>query len=258
MTAFTKFRVPSAALLGGLMLAGCAGLPAPGDRDLAGAIEPSLRAAAAAAEGAGDYKGAVQHWRTLYQRNPRDKGVALALARVLRYSGMAQQGADVMQAQLTLTPGDAELLAELGKAYLAADRIALALKALDEARAAQPSRWDVHSAMGVALDTLGRPAEAEAAYRRALELAPDNPAVMNNLGLSQALAGRLDDALATLTRAADHPRAGAQIRQNLALVLALKGDGAGAEKLARRDLPPDLARTNADILRALAAGAVGE
>ena len=56
-------------------------------------------------------------------------------------------------------------------------------------------------------------------------------------------------------RAADLPAATAQVRQNLALLLALKGDGAEAERLARRDLPPEQARTNGETLRALATAA---
>jgi Flp pilus assembly protein TadD len=144
---------------------------------------------------------------------------------------------------------------ELGKDYLAADRVPLALRILEQAQSVAATYWDLHATMAVALDTLGRNQEAQAAYGRALELSPDNPAVLNNLGLSQALSGRLDEGIATLTHAGDLPTASAQIRQNLALLLALKGDAAQAEKLTRNDLPPDLARSNIEIMRAIAAAA---
>ena len=75
------------------------------------------------------------------------------------------------------------------------------------------------------------------------------------MGLSQALAGHLDQALETMTRAADLPNATVQTRQNLALLLALKGKGAQAEKLATHDLPPETAKSNIEILKALAAAA---
>lgn len=236
-------------------LAGCANSPGDGDRAVAEAVEPSLRAAAAAAEANHDYKGATQHLNTLYQRRGDDKGIGVALARNLRYGGQPQTAADIMQGQLTRFPRDPDLLIELGKDYLAADRIALALKILEQALAVAPGRWDVHATMAVALDTQGRGDEALAAYGRALELSPENPMVLNNLGLSQALSGRLDEALATLGRAADLPTSTAQIRQNLALLLALKGDAAQAEKLARNDLPPDMARANIEVMRAIAASA---
>lgn len=243
------------ALILTLLLSGCAGMPGFEERSVAEAVEPSLRAAAAAAESNRDYKGAIQHLSTLYQRKNDNRDIGVALARNLRYSGQPQSAADVMQNLLARFPSDPDVLIELGKDYLAADRLGLSIKALDQAISQNSTRWDAYAALAVALDAQGRAADSQAAYGRALELSPDNPMVLNNLGLSQALAGRLDEALATMTRAADHPAATAQVRQNLALLLALKGDSVQAEKLARQDLTPDAARTNGDILRALAAGA---
>lgn len=238
-----------------LLLSGCAGMGGQEERSVAQAVEPSLRAAAATAEANRDYKGAVQHLTTLYQRRDDDREIGISLARNLRYSGQPQSAADVMQGQLTRFPHDAGTLTELGKDYLAADRLSLAIKALDQAVTAAPDRWDAHMALAVALDSHGRAAEAQAAYARAQELSPDNPVVLNNLGLSLALAGKLDEAIATLGKAAELPAATAQVRQNLALLLALKGDSAQAEKLTRLDLPPDQARANGEILRALAGSA---
>ena len=210
---------------------------------------------AQAAEAGRDYRGAIQHLSTLYQRRPDDAGLGIALARNLRYSGQGQAAADLMQAHLSRNSRHADTLLELGKDYLAADRAGLALKILDEARALAPGNWEIHSARGVALDSQGLAAEAQAAYAKALEITPDNAAVLNNLGLSQALSGQLDAGLATLTRAADLPAATAQVRQNLALLLALKGEGAEAERMARRDLSADQIKVNAETLRALAAAA---
>lgn len=238
-----------------LMLAACSLTGGNGDNGLSAAVEPSLRAAALGAEAGRDYRGAIQHFSTLYQRRPDDTGLAIGLARNLRYSGQGQVAADLMQGHLARKGRDVEALLELGKDYLAADRAGLSIKALDEARQMAPGHWEIHSTLGVALDSQGRAAEAQAAYARALEITPDNAAVLNNLGLSQALSGQLDAGLDTLTRAADLPAATAQVRQNLALLLALKGEGAEAERLARRDLSPEQAKVNADMLRALAASA---
>lgn len=233
------------------LLAGCVASGQPGEPQVA-AVEPALRAAAIQAEASRDYKGAAQHWGTLFQRNRKNPEIGLALARSLRYAGQPLQSADIMQDLLDANPKDADMLAELGKDYLAADRLNLAMSTLERARAAAPDRWDVHSATGVALDSAGRFDEAAQAYAKALELSPDNPRVLNNLGLSQAQAGKLDAAIATMNLAAEHPKAGTQIRQNLALLLALKGDPAKAEKLLRQDLPPDMARHNGLLLRSLA------
>lgn len=241
-----------------VLLSACAGGNAPqttsADQSaVAKAVEPSLRAAAESAEANNDWKGAVQHRRTLYSHHPDDPATVLALARDLRYAGEAQTAADLLQQTIGQTGRDPALVAELGKAWLASGREGLALKTLEEATTLAPDAWDVHSAYGVALDSAARFDEAQAAYARALVLSPNNPVVLNNLGLSQAMAGRLADAVATLKTAEEQPQAGVQVRQNLALLLALQGDVGASDRIASRNLPPDVVRSNSAFLHWLAA-----
>ncbi len=247
-------RIP-VVVLACLVAAGCAGAPgAPGAQDMDKQVDPSLRAAAQAAEAGNDYKGAAQHWRTLLEHHPDDKVIAVSLARALRFSGQAQQGADLMQMMAARQGRDADLLTEMGKDYLAAERIGLALKSLEEAEGVDPLRWDVPDAIGICHDVQGQPAQAVIAYAQALKLSPNNPEVLNNQAMSQALAGKLDEAIATLHHAFDQPAAGAQVRQNLAVLTALKGDSDAASHLATLDLPPAAARANAEIYRQIANG----
>ena len=88
----------------------------------------------------------------------------------------------------------------------------------------------------VALDTLGRHAEAQKEYRAALAINPNNKTAISNLGLSLALAGNPAEGEALLEPLADGPSSTPRLRQNLALVLGLKGDGTRAAQLARADL----------------------
>ena len=240
-------------LLAPLWLAACAGAPASpsGEQSLTSAVEPSLRAAAAHAESANDWNGAAQHWRTLLAHHPDDLPISLSLARALRISGKPDMAAELIQSLVAKHGANAQVHAELGKDYLAADRLGLALKSLQKAAELAPDDWEIVSAQGVALDLLEHPLEAQAAYQKALALSPDNPQVLNNLALSQALSGDLRGAVATLRLAGEQPSAGSQIRQNLALLLALQGDPAQAERVAAKDLPPDLLRTNSQIYRRL-------
>ena len=55
-----------------------------------------------------------------------------------------------------------------------------------------------------------------------------------------------------LRTAATRPGADARIRQNLALALAIRGDTQEAERLARSDLPPQIAEGNIEYFRSLA------
>ncbi|MBY0431992.1 MAG: tetratricopeptide repeat protein, partial [Rhodospirillales bacterium] len=102
--------------------------------------------------------------------------------------------------------------------------------------------WEHLSALGVAYDTQGKYADAQAAYYKALGLSANNPVILNNLGLSLAQEARLDEAIAMFQRAADQPAAASQVRQNLGLLLAFKGDYEAAERMARKDLTPDQLR----------------
>jgi Flp pilus assembly protein TadD len=92
------------------------------------------------------------------------------------------------------------------------------------------------NAAGIAFDLLGRSREAQQSYRAALALQPDDRAARNNLGLSLALSGAYEQAIAELSKLTLDPGATPRMRQNLALALGLKGDEAGMARVAKADL----------------------
>jgi len=215
-------------------------------------VESTALSAATAAEAVSDYRSAASNWEILTRQHPDDPALALKLARALRYSGQVQPSIDVAAGFLERHGPTPALLAELGKDYLAGDRLGLAVRTLRLAAEAAPADWEPLSALGVALDYQHNYPEAQQVYARALALSPDNPVLLNNLGLSEAEAGNLKKAAATLAKAVDQPKATAQVRQNLALIKALSGDTEAAERLARQDLPPEAVRSNGVYYRSLA------
>jgi tetratricopeptide (TPR) repeat protein len=98
-----------------------------------------------------------------------------------------------------------------------------ALDVLERAHAPGEPDWRILSVQGAALDQLGRHDEAQRYYGTALRIAPDEPSVLSNLGLSYALSKDLVRAEGALRRAAGQPRVDARVRQNLALVMGLQG-----------------------------------
>ena len=88
--------------------------------------------------------------------------------------------------------------------------------------------WQLLAAEGGILDSLGRNGEARERYRQALVLAPGEPQVLNNLGMSYVLTNELDAAEQTLRQAVANPRATLRIRENLALVQGLRSGGGRA------------------------------
>jgi len=218
-------------------------------------VEPTLRQAAAMSERNGSYAEAAQHYAALHSRHPEDKVITLALARNMRFAGNPQQSIALLSGPAAQA-NDPMMLLELGKDYLAADQLNLAKPTLERAKTAAPLNWEILSSLGVVYDYEGSYTTAQEQYEAALFIQPDNPIILNNKALSQAQEGRLDDAVKTMQLAINQPQASAQTRQNLALLMALKGDAESAERLARKDLPPAVAEANIEYYRQLAKPAV--
>jgi Flp pilus assembly protein TadD len=113
---------------------------------------------------------------------------------------------------------------------------ALAEQQIDSALRADPGDYRALNLLGVSLDLQGRHAEAQANYRRGIELAPDYASLRSNFGLSLAITGPPQEAIAQLSPIAGSTRADARIRQNLAFAFAMAGDLQNALLLCRRDL----------------------
>ncbi|MBK9090878.1 MAG: protein kinase [Holophagales bacterium] len=64
----------------------------------------------------------------------------------------------------------------------------------------EPSYWVVHNKLGTVLVSSGRVGEAVAAFRRAVELAPENARALVNFGSALVLAGSLEEAAGVLRR----------------------------------------------------------
>jgi len=252
----TKLRAGLlATVAAGLLLSGCDALNGgtKTDPNATASLAAAQLQAAKQAEAAYKYSEAASIYQTLYAQSPENLDLGMSLARNLRFSGQTQQDIGFVSQLIGKHGRTAPLLVELGKAYLAGDQDNLALPTLLEAKQAEPNNWEILSTIGVAYDYQGNYADAREAYAQALMASPSNPTVLNNLALSQASSGDLDGAIATLQQAVDQPSATAQARQNLALMMALKGDPDAAERLARKDLPPDVADSNNAYYRMISA-----
>jgi len=195
------------------------------------------------------------YWGSIYDAQPENREAALNYGRGLRYTGNIQKAVKVLAAAVSTHADDPALLAEYGKALTAAGRPLEGRDYLAQANQRQPGDWTNLSAEGVALDQLGDHAEAQSRYQAALKVSPNNPAILNNWALSEALTGEIEDAERLLRQAVSNPSAGVQVRQNLALVLGLQGDFVEARRYASADLPPEVVEGNMDYIRAMISGA---
>ena len=120
---------------------------------------------------------------------------------------------------------------------------------LSKAHSPDNPDWRLLSVQGTALDQMGRHDEARSYYASALRIAPGDPGVLSNLGLSYMLSKDLPKAEEALRQAYASPRASTRVRQNLGLVVGLQGRFAEAETIVKADLPPDQAAANVAYLQ---------
>ena len=196
-----------------------------------------------------EWRQSLGQWAGRYRDNPGDADVAIAYARALRATDQRAPAVAVLEQASIRNPRNMPLLGAYGRALAEAGNYSQALDALSRAHTPDQPDWRILNAQGAVLDQMGRHAEAQRIYSSALKIVPDEPSVLSNLGLSYALMKDLKRAEVTLRRAVAQPKAHPKVRQNLALVIGLRGRFAEAETIARADLPEDEAAANVGYLR---------
>lgn len=231
-----------------ILAAGLGGCQTAGMPDITGALgaraeaRPEVRPEA-------DPRRAVDALGEHYRANPKDVDGALRYGQALRANGQRQQAVAVLEQATIAHPGNKPLLAGYGRALADNGNFQLAFDTLSRAHNPANPDWRILSVQGTALDQLGRHDDARRYYATALKIAPEEPSVLSNLGMSYVLSKELPKAEATLRRAYDAPGADPRVRQNLALVVGLQGRFGEAETIVKADLPPDEAAANVAYLK---------
>ena len=200
-----------------------------------------------------EWRHDVEVYGQKYAANQNNVDIALHYAKALRMSGQRAQAVAILERTSIANPHNKEVLGAYGRALADAGNYDQALEVLDRAHTPDQPDWHILSAQGAVLDQMGRHAEAQRHYETALRIAPDEPVILSNLGLSYALAKDLRRAEATLRKAATHQPIDQRVRQNLALVVGLQGRFEEAEAIARADLPPNEAAANVAYLKQMLA-----
>ncbi|MBO0902658.1 tetratricopeptide repeat protein [Jiella sonneratiae] len=202
---------------------------------------------------AGQIDGALQSYGEAYQKNPKDKGTGMSYAAILQMAGRNDQSLAVMQQVAIANPNDRDVLAAYGKALAAAGNLPKALETVRRAQTPDRPDWRLLSAEGAILDQIGQSDQARVLYRKALDIRPNEPTILSNLGMSYVLTNDLASAEQYLRQAAKIPGVDSRVRQNLALVVGLQGRFDEAQQIAVADLPPQQAEANAAYLRQMLA-----
>jgi len=162
-------------------------------------------------------------WSREHQLNPADLEATVKLASAVRKMGNPGKAVEITQTARAMYPMDPYLIAEYAAALIAVDRGSDAIKPIGQALRGAPGYARLWSLKGAALDQVGNYDQARQHYGRALQITPNDPNIMANMGLSFALAGDPNTAERWLRQASSHPEASDSIRQNLDLILQLQG-----------------------------------
>lgn len=200
---------------------------------------------------AGKQGEALARLAALYKKNPNDKATIIYYSAALRSNGQADQAAAVLEGGITKHPNDPDILINYAKALSAAGRFDQALNIIERAIDPTAPNWNALLVKGAILDQQGRNAEARQVYGTALKIAPNQPSLHANLGLSYMMSNDLDKAEAELRIAVKLPGATGQVRQNLALVVGLQGRFDESRALFAAELPADQVEANMSYIRSM-------
>jgi Flp pilus assembly protein TadD len=224
-----------------VLLAGCASTGSGVDETVTGSIaQPTTEA---------EFAQSLDYWAQRYSADKTARDPALNYAAALVRLGRNDQAVAVLQTAAIHHPTDRDVLAAYGKALAAAGSFDVAIDTIRRAQTPDRPDWKLMSAEAAILDQVGRNGEARRLYARALELAPNEPTILSNYGMSYVLTGDLASAEKLLRKAIAAPGADSRVRQNLALVVGLQGRFDEAEKIAGAELSPDQAKANIAYLR---------
>jgi Flp pilus assembly protein TadD len=201
-------------------------------------IEQEQSKEAAAAFDGRDYVKAATLYGTLVENYPANVGYRLKSADSLRLAGDPAKARSIYDAVLADAPADSSraisALEGKGLCFMQEANFKEATKVLSTVLAKDAMRWKTINALGVTLSLSQRTKEAIEYYQLALQLTTNQPAVLNNMGLTYALAGDFKKGSATLEKAIA-AAVGEQkkpIALNLALVYGISGRMGEAEKVS--------------------------
>ncbi|MEM9633510.1 MAG: tetratricopeptide repeat protein [Pseudomonadota bacterium] len=240
----TRFASTLMAMTALVLVTGCASNKATGTHSPASGVHYT-------APGSYEARAAVSKWGKAYEKDRKNRAAILGYANALSQNGQMPQAMAVLRSGVIAHPKDRVIASAYGKVLAMNGRFDAALNVLQGAQRPDTPDWKLMSAQAAIYDQTGSHEKARSLYKQALKIAPDDPSLLNNLGLSYLLSNELPDAEYTLRRAASLPGADSRVRQNLALVLGIQGKYDEAIQVAQAELDPRQAEANIAYLRSM-------
>jgi tetratricopeptide (TPR) repeat protein len=191
--------------------------------------------------------------RRALEFNERNPDVVYEMGAVLQQLKRPGEALTFFKHHLDMVSDDQQTLIQIGKCYSDLGRFKEGEAVLRRAVALSDDAVGFYN-LGYVLEQLGRPAEAERQYERALELNPGLASAHNNLGTALARRGRFAEAIAHLSEVVRLEPGSADAHNNLGAVFLQQRqvDAASQHFRLALDLNPAHADAHANLGAALA------
>lgn len=203
-----------------------------------------------------DFAQASQIYQQILEKDPDTNDVVQLLADSLRRGGEYDKAISVYDGIITKDAGNVAAKEGKALALMAKGDFETPTVLLEEVLKVDGKRWKSLNAMGILFITRGLYPDSMKYFEEALKQSPNNIAIMNNLGLSQALNKQYDLAVDTLLKASAQSTVGSSARKridlNLALVYASAGKLPESRKIAEQYLSGPSLKNNLGLYAHLA------
>ena len=197
---------------------------------------------------AGRLRQAEAEYRALLEEQPGHPDAAHWLGVLTYQAGRPDEATPLFEQAASARPLDAAFQYNLGQAYLACARFNEAIQSFERAEAIDPRRAEIPMAGGLARLARKAPGDAEAAvalFERARSAGLDSPELHQHRGVALLMAGRPAEAIAACRTALQKKPDFAEAYHALALAHRLEGDVPGARQWLQTALEVDPASAKA-------------
>lgn len=186
---------------------------------------------AAFSELLGDLSLAEDYARQALKLNPKAFGALCVLGTIAGQKNRFDDALGYFRVAEQVNDKNAGLLHNIGYTLLRMGDLVSALNYFEKAAAVPDASAASHLNVGVVLFNIGRYKEAEEALELALQLEPNMPEALSQLGELYRFFGRLDAAIPMFNRALQSLPDNAVAKHGLAISMLEKGDANGAREL---------------------------
>lgn len=180
--------------------------------------------------GTGDFATAEQRFRTLMQHGSSDLELVTLLSRALWAQSKHDEVLELMQGWLRDRPDDTLMHLQIAEAYMALGRDADARASYEAVLALSPEHVPALNNLAW-LHRRDNPGQALQYAQRAHQLAPENPHVLDTLGMLLFQQGEFTRAHRFVSEAAERAPADAQIQLHLGRILMAQQRGDEARQI---------------------------